>query len=327
MEIFWFSGDRAERCSPEALGSLLAREDGFVWVDLPECDEAALDLLAKHFGFHQLAIRDCRERNHIAKLRAYPDHLFAILHAPEPGSGGQVHLRELDYFAGHRYLVTVHGPAGPEVPLDKLLSETRATARRIETGRFRPGSPAELSHAIVSGLAAHQETFVEQVAEKVAALERHVLAPGRSNPEGSLEEMFRARHELLTVRTMAAACREVYARMIGIARFLPPEAMPFIEDLVDQFERVRAVCDGEKEFLQGVVDFHQSRTTTKINIAMERLALISAVVLPITAVTGIYGMNIIVNQQTQPLEVGLVLGTVAVIAVAMLSWAKRRGWW
>jgi Mg2+ and Co2+ transporter CorA len=154
-----------------------------------------------------------------------------------------------------------------------------------------------------------------------------VLAPGRSNPERSLEEMFRARHELLTVRTMAAACREVYARMIGIARFLPPEAMPFIEDLADQFERVRALCDGEKEFLQSVVDFHQSRTTTKINIAMERLALISAVVLPITAVTGIYGMNIIVNQQTQPLEVGLVLGTVALIAIAMLSWAKRRGWW
>jgi Mg2+ and Co2+ transporter CorA len=213
------------------------------------------------------------------------------------------------------------------VPLDKLLSETRAAARRIESGRFLPRTPAELSHAIVSGLAAHQEAFVGKVAEKVAALERHVLAPGHANPERSLEEMFRARHELLTVRTMAAACREVYARMIGIARFLPPEAMPFIEDLVDQFERVRALCDGEKEFLQGVVDFYQSRTTTKINIAMERLALISAVVLPITAVTGIYGMNIIVNQRTQPLEVGIVLGTVAVIAIAMLSWAKRRGWW
>jgi Mg2+ and Co2+ transporter CorA len=329
-EVLWLSEGRAERIGAEEIAAFLARPEGFVWMDVRECDDAVADLLARTFGCHPLAIHDCKERNHIAKLRVYGDQIFVVLHAPEAGTRGQVHLLELDYFAGLRHLLTLHGPANPEIPLESLVRETRAVARRIEGGRFQPRSPAELSHAIASGLVARQEAFVRDLAKKVADLERHVLAaaPGQAlDPEASLEEMFRARHELLTVRTMAAASREVYARMAALARFLPPEVMPFVEDLVDQFERVRAVCDGEKEFLQGVVDFYQSRTATKMNIAMERLALISAVLLPITAITGIYGMNIIVNERTEPYQVAGVLGAVGAVAVLMLRWARRRGWW
>lgn len=139
--------------------------------------------------------------------------------------------------------------------------------------------------------------------------------------------MFRLRHELLTVRTMAAECREVYARMGSLARFLPPEGRPYIEDLEDRFGRVRSLCDGEKEFLQGVVDFYQSRTGTKMNIAMERLALIAAVLLPITAVASIYGMNVIVNTRTDFPHVVGVLGAMALLSLGMLRWAKRHGWW
>ena len=168
-------------------------------------------------------MRDCRERSHIAKLQVYPDHLFVILHAPEPGDAGQIHLLELDYFVGRRYLVTVHGPINPEVPLEKALRETRAVARRIEQGRFAPSSPAELSHAIVSALVAHQETFVMELTRKVATLERRVLSGEKGGFEDALEEMFRVRHELLTLRTMAAGAREVYARMAALTA---PSASP-----------------------------------------------------------------------------------------------------
>ena len=96
---------------------------------------------------------------------------------------------------------------------------------------------------------------------------------------------------------------------------------------MDHFERVRSICDSEKEFLQGVVDFYQSRTTVKMNIAMERLALISAVMLPLSLLAGIYGMNIIVNEQTQTWHLGVVLGSMVALGAVMLLWAKRQGWW
>ena len=327
MDVWWLTGEKLERRSADELPELLGRDDGFVWLDAPACDEATSTVLSEVFRFHPLAIRDCRERSHIAKLQVYPDVLFVILHAPEPGESGQIHLLELDYFVGRRFLVTVHGPINPDVPLEKSLRETRAVARRLEQARFWPRSPAELSHAIVSALVARQEAFVMELTRKVATLERRVLSGEKSGFEQALEEMFRVRHELLTLRTMAAGGRELFARMAALTRHLPPESQPFIEDLVDHFERVRSVCDSEKEFLQGVVDFYQSRTTVKMNIAMERLALISAVMLPLSLLAGIYGMNIIVNEQTQTWELGVVLGTMGALAAMLLFWARRQGWW
>ncbi len=327
MEVYWIADGKTEPRSPAEIPELLARRDGLLWVDFPECDAEAQRVLAEVFHFHPLAIRDCTERCHIPKLHAYPDHLLMILHAPEPGPAGHIHLLELDYFASHHYLVTVHGPINPEVPLEKAQRETRAVARRLLDGRFAPTTSAELQHAIVSLVVARMEGLVDGLTHKVAGLERRVLERHHSDFQEALEEMFQVRHELLTLRTMAAACRELYARMSALKRFLPPEAQPFIEDQMDHFERVRSVCDSEREFLQGVVDFYQSRTSAKINHAMERLTLMSAVMLPLTLLAGIYGMNIIVNPATQPLQVVMVVASMVILAGIILYWARKQGWW
>jgi magnesium transporter len=326
VDVRWIFAGGLERRSVEDLPGLLQREDGFVWVDIPSWDGDAAEALGRVFGFHPLAMAACGERSHVPRLRTYPDHLFLVLNAPEPGDAGHVHLVELDQFVGLRYLVTVHGPLGVGVPLEAALRETNTLVRRIEEKRFLPRSPAELSHALVSAVVARMENLVTGLASKVALMERRVMENGGRDPEADLEEMFRLRHELLTVRTMAAQTREVYARVSSLARFLPADAVPFVEDVVDRVDRVRSLCDDEKDFLQGVVDFYQSRTATKMNIAMERLALISAVVLPVTAVASIYGMNVIVNEQTNPVHVAGVLAAMLAMSALILRWARRHGW-
>jgi magnesium transporter len=309
------------------VSALLARDDGFVWVDIPESDEQAARLLTEVFGFHEMAVQDCLKRSHVPKIRPYPDHLFLILHSPERGEEGHVHLLELDQFIGRNFLVTVHGPLGVGVPLEPALAETGATRSRMEAGRIHPHTPAELSHAIVSRMVLKLETYVSILASEIAGLERRVAKVDIKDPEAVLEEMFRIRHELLTIRTMAAQSREAYTRMGRLSRYLPAEGQPLIEDMADQFDRVRSLCEQEKDFLQGVVDFFEGRTTTKINIAMERLALIAALLLPISAVASVYGMNVIVNQQTKVAHLGIVLGIMAVVTLLMLRWTKRQGWW
>jgi magnesium transporter len=186
----------------EDLAALLDRDDGLVWVDVPVCDEAAARVLAEVFGFHTLAIRACIESNAVPKVRAYPDHVFVVLHAPEPGSGGHVHYVELDQFIGPRYVVTVHGPVTPAVSQEASLRQTRGVRRRIEAGRVRPSSPFELSYAIVSALAQCQEAFVETVTREVWPLEQRVTSGHLGDPEQFLEELFGTRHALLA----AAPC-------------------------------------------------------------------------------------------------------------------------
>ena len=85
------------------------------------------------------------------------------------------------------------------------------------------------------------------------------------DPEVFITELFRARHGLLAVRTMAALSGAIYGRMAGITR-IPPGGQALMADAADQFERVRAVADGEKEYLQGVIEFFQ--TVLTINAAL-----------------------------------------------------------
>lgn len=268
------------------------------------------------------------EALHIPKAFSYRDHVFLILHGIQFGEEGRGHLLELDQFVGDRFLVTVHGPMGREADPTAGQRETVATLRRIEAGKFLPRTPPELAHAIVSMLVLGFQEQLARLAQQVARVERSIVKSEKRDPEKVLDEIFRLRHELLTIRTTASLSREAFAGRRSMARAtVSPERLGLIEDLIEQYERLTYLCDGEKEFIDQVLDFHQARTMTKMNIAMQRLALIAAVVLPVTAVSGIYGMNVIVNQQTDFAHLAVVLVAIVLIVGMMLRWSKRHGWW
>jgi Mg2+ and Co2+ transporter CorA len=327
MDVHLITEGGIEQCGTDDLPALLERRQGLIWVDIPQMDAEAARVLAEVFKFHPLAIQDCENRNHVPKVHVYADHVFLALHAPELGKGGHVHHLELDQFVGPGYLVTVHGPLNPEVIPELAFRETGAVRKRIEGGRFRPTRSTELSHAIVSAMTRHKEGFVGILALEVGLLEQRVIAEEKEDPEEFLEELFRARHGLIAVRTMAALSSEIYGRLAGLTRFVPGDAQPLVEDLADQFERIKAMADGETEFLQAVIEFHQAMTNTKMTIAAERLAVIAAVTLPITALSSIYGMNVIVNDSTHLGQLIVILAVMLTMSLILLRWAKHQGWW
>jgi Mg2+ and Co2+ transporter CorA len=328
MDVWLLTADGIAQQSVDDLPSLLEQSDGFVWVDIPHPDEEAVQVLSKVFTFHYQAVHDCAERNMVPKVHAYSDHVFVVLHTPEMGMRGHVHYVELDQFIAKRYLVTVHGPLNPVVQKAVAMRETNAVRRRIQEGRLHPADGFELSYAIVSALCRHQEAFVETQTRAVWDLERRVTGGHLGNPEKFLDEMFRTRHGLVVVRTMAALSREIYGRLAAIQRTcVPEEARPLLDDVVDQFSRVHAIADGQKEYLQGVIDFYRTRSDTKMTVAAERLAVIAVITLPITALSSVYGMNIIVNEHTHVAQLVGVLIVMAVMSGLLLGWAKRQGWW
>jgi magnesium transporter len=327
MDVRFVSDDGIQQHPVRELERLLALDHGFVWVDIPSCDEEAARVLSEVFGFHPLTVQACIERNAVPKVRAYPDHIFVVQHAPELGEGGHVHYVELDQFIGARFVVSVHGPVNPAVPPEAAVRETRAVLGRIEAGRLRPGSPAELSYAIVSALAEGQEAFVETITREVWPLEQRVTSGHLGNPEQFLEDLFSARHGLLAVSNMATLGHQLYRRMSALGRFVPADRQPLVTDLEDQFARVAGVADGQVRYLEGVIDFYKARTDTKMTIAAERLTLIAVLTLPITALSSVYGMNIIVNDRTDFPHLAVVLAAMLVISAIVLRWAKRQQWW
>ena len=327
MRVLALFGQTVETHRIGDVPTLLLREDVLVWVDIPECSDEAVTLLTDVLHCHPLAVRDCMERNRVPRVRVYPHQLLLILHGPERGPSGHVHYIELDQIIGDKYVVTVHGPINPAVDPEVALRETEAVHRRLTSGRLRPRSPFELSYAIVTAMAHSLERFIEELTREVWQLEQRVTGGHMGNPEEFLEELFQARHGLLAVRTMGALGAEVYGRVAALGDHIPAADLPLVTDVVDQLTRIRGLADGEREYLQGVIEFYRARAETKMTIAAERLAVIAVVTLPITALSSIYGMNIIVNDRTHlPALIG-VLAVMAVMSAMLLTWAKRRGWW
>ena len=151
--VVWVDGGSgvSERVGAEDLVALLARDDGWVWVDVPDPDDSTAELLTEHFGIHPKAATDALARNHIARLHHYGDVLYLALHRPEPGSRGHVHYLELDLFVGPRFVVDPAraaqpgGAAGRDGPRDRRgggPDGDRPAARRAPRWHWRtPTSP------------------------------------------------------------------------------------------------------------------------------------------------------------------------------------------
>jgi magnesium transporter len=328
--VYWVSETRIERHDVADVPTLLTWDDGFVWIDIPTVDEPARQLLTALFGFHTLAVQDCFEPSPVPKLHAYADHVFLVLHTPEDGRDGRIRHVEFNQFIGRHYLVTVHRPQEAGVAAAASIHETNAVRERLEAGRSHAGSPFELSYAIVTGLARCSEALVWTLARKVGDLEQHVLESRTAKPKHTqmtVEDLFRVRHELLTVQTMAAENRVVYARIAALARFIPPEGKPFIDDLQDQFDRVGAMCEVQSRFLQELLDYYQTRIASDLSEFVKRLTALGTILVSATLIAGIYGMNFS-NMPELSWRFGypLALGMMVAFGGVLAWWFNRKGW-
>ena len=167
-----------------------------------------------------------------------------------------------------------------------------------------------------------------------------MLGEDRDDPEQFLEELFQAWYELLAVRTMATHSSATYGRMARQVRFLPTSDIALFADLADHFEVVKIVADGQREFLHGVIEFYQTRTSTHLTFAAEKSAATAvqqneemrritawvAIVAVPTAVTGFFGQNVpYPGFGTSAGVIASVLIIVVLAAVLYIAF-KRKGW-
>ena len=169
--------------------------------------------------------------------------------------------------------------------------------------------------------------MVAEIAGEVGLLEQEVMAEADKDPQAFLSELFTARHELLTIKTMAEQGSEIYRRAIRLTRFAPPEGLELMRDVLDQYETVTNISDSQLLFLIGVTEFYRARTDTKMTIAAERLAVIAALTLPVTSLSSVLGMNVIVNDSTRWTSLIIWLLIMLIMSLLLLRWAHKQGWW
>jgi Mg2+ and Co2+ transporter CorA len=343
-----------EDYTADDLPALVRRRNGFVWVDIPVCDDRTAGVLSTVFEFGARDIKSCMERNRVPKVHAYPDYLFFVVHAPQPGDRGHVHFLELDQFVGDNFLVTAHAFNPTIRHPEHALRETAAVYRRVKSGVISPVSPWHISCEIVEEITFHMEDYIEKCTSRVWLLQQRVTAaaddsdfsesarhpetgvPGhaeraealidsRYDSEPFLEDLFRTRHGLISARTMAALGEETYERLLALREHEPPERAPLVE-VASRYKLLEALAQAEQEYLQGVIEHYRARMDTKRTTAAVSLAVIAVVTLPITALASVYGMNIIVNRDSDGPHIIVVLAVMLAMCAGLLLWARQKRW-
>lgn len=270
------------------LPKLLEDPEVTIWLDLeePHDDEGDLDrLLREGFRFHPLAIEDTLQDYGHPKLDTYEDHYFVVLHAIDFDSLAllqEVYFRthELDMFFGERLLVT-HHPAG--------MRSVEALRKEIETPSKIGWTAPRLLHRLLDRVVDNFIPVIEQVGETLERLEDEVIA----DPDPALlDRILNAKKTIFRLRRILSHQRRILESIArGHHDLIPHKQLAFFRDVYDHFVYIVDQLESYRDQVQAIMDAYLSVTSNRMNEVMKVLTQISTVMLPLTFIAGVYGMN------------------------------------
>ena len=307
------------------LPKLLEDPSVVVWIDLhaetAEEKKQVESLLLEVFKFHHLTVEDCVETRNQPKIEAFPNYLYFIVHGirPDETSPANFVTKELDGYLGSNFVVTFHTEAFRSINSVKqqIMSSPFACQR----------GPAYLLHQILDQLVDHYMPLIDDFDNVIEELEDRVLDP-RSSDSSILEEIMDMRRSIARLRRIATRQREVLYRMShGEFPQIDEHVLPFFRDVHDHLLRVTDLSEAYRDLVAGLVEIHFSVVANRTNDVMKTLAVVSAIILPLSLIAGIYGMNF-GNMPELEHRYGyfITLGAMGLLAAGLLVYFWLRGW-
>jgi magnesium transporter len=312
------SGEVAARPEPR-IAELSANGLTWVHVDEPTSEEAAL--LADRFGFHELDIEDVLSKRQRPKIDEYPDYLFVVLHFPFYDKAVQrLNAAELDVFLGTDFLITL--PNVELHPVTYLFRRCREDEERREE-LFAQGSGYLLYH-VLDDLFDYCFPILDKIGYKLDALEDDVFE-GRS--EEVVRDISNAKQEIIAYRKIIKPERATLRALERYTqRFLPEEFEIYYDDLGDAAERIWDLLDNYKDVVEGLESTNESVISHKQNDVLRMLTIITVVMLPLTVITGVFGMNVAFPGEGGETAFWVVLAVLLATLAGMLGFFRWKRW-
>lgn len=307
------------------LPELLEDKDAVIWVDFlcetPEQTAEAKDVLLNIFKFHHLTVEDCLETRNQPKIEVFPNYLYFILHGvkPEETSSSNFVTKELDAFLGDNFVVTFHTERFRSIK--KVKQQIMATPYACRRGA------AYLLHQILDYLVDLYMPIVDDFDAAINALEDRIFLMKRENNE-ILEEIMDLRRSVARLKRISSRQLDVLYRIShGEFEQIPDNVLPFFRDVYDHLLRISDLSESYKDLVSSLFDIHFSVTANKTNDVMKVMTIISTIMLPLSVIAGIYGMNF-ENMPELKTKNGyfLTLGFMFVVAIGLLIYFWRKGW-
>jgi magnesium transporter len=288
------------------------------WLDIEAPDDADYRLLEESFKFHPLTIEDIKHQNQRPKVDEYPDYNFVVLFQAL-WEKDQVDVLEHHLYVGPTYLITVHQEHSPALV---------GVHDRIAAGpALTKGQPAFLTYLVIDGLVDSTFPTLEKLDDSVDELEDDIVAKADSQ---LLDRIYHLKHSVVELRRLLGGQRDVFQALITHGIHLQQADMTlYYRDVFDHIVRQYETVDSLRDLLTSAMDVYLSTVSNRLNQTTKALTVVASLFLPLSFLTGFYGMNFL--YLTQVLESPYIAFAVGVltmlIATGIQLWLfRRRGW-
>jgi magnesium transporter len=291
------------------------------WTNIERPTQEDIEVLRRNYSFHPLDLEDCLSKIERPKIDEYEDYLFIVMHFPVYDPDQHISRpSEVDFFIGSGYLVTVHD--GILKPIYQLFDDCQRYERTRSKHMGRGAS--RLLYSVIDALVDYCFPILDKVDSNIQVIEEEVFT----------EDMRRIVQEISIVRRDIIALRRIIRPQIAIVANLEQKDRPFIReeldvyfgDIVDHLNKAWDILEDHREVVEGLSETSDSVISYRINEVMRILAIISVVMLPLTLLSGIYGMNVSLPLARDPLAFALIVGLMILMAGGMVLYFRRRGW-
>src|SRR3954447_20811625 len=297
--------------------------NGLRWVNIEWPGSLERTWLEEHFEFHALDLEDVLSRNQRPKIDVYDDYLFIVLHLPVfDRTLGRLGTGELDLFVGPDYLITI--PNTPLQPVEYLFERCRSK-EELRDQLFARGS-GYLLYRLVDDSFDYCFPMLRKIGNKLDALEDDIF-DGRA--EEVVRDISNVKQEIINFRKVIRPQRPVLRDLEKVKqRYLASDfdLEIYFDDIVDAHERIWDMLENYKEVAEALEETNESVISHRLNDILRVLTSISVVILPLTLLASIMGMNTWVPDQGNEAGFFVVLAVMALILIGLIAYFRRRRW-
>jgi magnesium transporter len=310
----------ATECTDRLDPAWLAPEsEGWVWVDLSAPSAEEVRILTDVFHFHELAVEDAVAEIHHPKVESYGTYIYVILHGIDfRAREHRFKTIDVDFFLSEKYLVTVH--AG----VSRSVGQVGDVCSR--NGYVLREGPAAVMHRIIDTMVDNYRPEVQKLEERLDELEQEVFKGGDPNLAKRIIEFKR---DVASLRRVVLPQRDVVARLARREFPFISEAVSYrFRDVYDHLVRLTDESNFFQDRIASLLDAHLSLVSNQLNSVMKVLTIIATLFMPLTVLTGMYGMNVELPQFPggSHAQFWWIAGLMLVLSAGMLVFFRRRRW-
>jgi magnesium transporter len=290
-----------------------------VWVvmDNPTAEESRI--LSDVFHIHELAIEDALNAIHHPKIESYGDYLYLILHGIDFQARHHVFkTKDVDFFLSPQFLITIHHG------VSRSISRVEELCAR--NGQLLGEGTAALLHRLVDALVDNYRPEIDKLQHRLDKLETEVFE--KPNPKLA-KQILDFKRDVASLRQVVLPQRDAVGRLARREFPLISEQLAYrFRDVHDHLVRLSDEAMFFQDRISGILDAHLSAVSNQLNEVMKVLTLISTIFLPLTVLTGMYGMNVTLPHMPggDPWQFWWVVGIMFALSAGMLLYFRKRGW-